>query len=336
MNAVTRAFSFFVILSLALLARAEQSETRTGTVRYEPPANEDGIPEFFLLEAHEFPFEQQPLETASRAIEISLVTFPSPVETEHENNNTVHCEYFRPQGEGPFPGVVVLHILGGDFDLSRLFSRTLASGNVAALFLKLPYYGPRSQPGVDAAMISGDPYQTVANMKQAVLDIRRAAAWLAAQDEIDADQLGVTGISLGGITSALAVTAEPRFKKAFLMLAGGDVAQIGWESPEAADLREAWLTGGGTRESLIELLRPVDPCTYGDNVGDRQIIMFNALNDEIVPKACTESLWRAFGEPEITWVEAGHYSAGRYIFHAMAKATRFFQPSASPATAAAD
>ena len=42
-------------------------------------------------------------------------------------------------------------------------------------------------------------------MTQAVLDIRRAAAWLAARDEVADDQIGIMGISLGGITGALAV-----------------------------------------------------------------------------------------------------------------------------------
>ena len=75
-----------------------------------------------------------------------MVTFPSPVKTPHENNNTVHCEYFRPVGAGKRPAVVVLHILGGDFDLARLFCSNLATGGVSALFLKMPYYGPRRQP----------------------------------------------------------------------------------------------------------------------------------------------------------------------------------------------
>ena len=33
-------------------------------------------------------------------MDISLVTFPSPVETPHPANNTVHCEYFRPLAAG--------------------------------------------------------------------------------------------------------------------------------------------------------------------------------------------------------------------------------------------
>jgi len=304
------------------------ADTTSGEIAYEPAKNEDIVAEMFRLEAHTFSYEQEQLSSTAESFTVSHVRFPSPVETPHANNNTVHCEYFKPTGDGPFPGVVVLHILGGDFDLSRLVCRTYASHGIAALFLKMPYYGPRAEPGVEVSMIDASPEQTVAGMTQAILDIRRGAAWLAAQNEVDPEHLGVMGISLGGITAALAMTAEPRFEKGFLMLAGGDVGQIAWQSPLVREQREKWEAEGGTRESLIELVRPVDPVTYAANIGERRVMMYNALNDEIVPRACTEALWQAFGEPEIVWVDAGHYSVARFIFDALAKATRFFQVEA--------
>ncbi len=59
----------------------------------------------------------------------------------------VHAEYFAPVGFGPKrPGVIVLHILGADFPLSRYMAARLADRGVAALFVKLPYYGER-RPG---------------------------------------------------------------------------------------------------------------------------------------------------------------------------------------------
>jgi dienelactone hydrolase len=312
-----------VFLSPSLWAKVD----RTGTVRYEPAANESGIPDFFCMPAHDFTFEQEVLRAGNgTGVEWSNVTFPSPVETPHPNNNTVHAEYFKPAKPGPNPGVIVLHILGGDFELSRLVARQLATNGIAALFVKLPYYGPREQPGTNVRMISEDAFQTVKGFKQAVLDIRQGAAWLAAQPEVDPEQLGITGISLGGITGSLALTAEPRFKKAFLMLAGGDVARIGMESPEAEQIIGRWRAEGKSDTELVELLRAVDPVTYGQNVRDRQIVMYNARNDEIVPPACTESLWKAFGEPEIIWVDAGHYTAARYILDALGRCTRLFQP----------
>ncbi|MGD9645940.1 MAG: hypothetical protein AB7U73_09515, partial [Pirellulales bacterium] len=122
-------------------ARGDEPAVTKGTIKYEPPADEQGIPDFFRLPAHAFDFEMKPLPSSSSKIAVSEVTFPSPMETPHPNNNTVHTEFFRPTAPGKYPGVIVLHILGGDFDLARLVARQLATNNVAALFLKLPYYG---------------------------------------------------------------------------------------------------------------------------------------------------------------------------------------------------
>lgn len=303
---------------------AEAEAVRRGTIDSQPTPDEAQVPELFQMSAATFDFEQKPIASTSKTVDLFEVTFPSPVVTPHPNNNTVHCEYFRPRAEGKRPAVIVLHILGGDFDLSRMFCRQLSQNGVAALFVKLPYYGPRRQPDSPARMIAADPRQTVAGMRQGILDIRRGVNWLVAQEEIDAQRLGVFGISLGGITSALAATAEPRFSKVCLMLAGGDIAQVSWSTRELDGLRKQWLEGGGTKEEFFALLKSIDPVTYAENVRGRKILMLNASHDEVIPRACTESLWRAFGEPEIVWMDAGHYTAMRFIFDGLSRVTRFF------------
>jgi dienelactone hydrolase len=317
--------------SSAEAARREE-RLRTGEVKYTPPANEENVPARFRLPANLFPFEQRRVTDEGSRVEIFKVTYPSPVKTPHEANNTVHCEYFRPAAKPgqsrKMPGVVVLHILGGDFPLSRLFASALAHKGCAALFVKMPYYGPRRPPGSSLRMISRtDPEATIAGMTQAVLDIRRAGAWLAAQEEVDPEQLGVFGISLGGITASLVATAEPRFSKVCPMLAGGDIARVTWESRELARLRDHWTNQGKTKEQLFELLKVIDPVTYSANVRGRKILMLNASRDEVIPRACTESLWEAFGRPRIVWYDAGHFSAIRYLLEGITEVTNFFQPS---------
>jgi dienelactone hydrolase len=278
----------------------------------------------FQLQAHEFDFEQKPIGAATDQLSLWNVTFPSPVVTPHESNNTVHCEYFLPKRKEKVPAVVVLHILGGDFALSRLFCTGLADHGVAALFLKMPYYGPRRQPGVDRRMISQDPHETVEGFTQAVLDIRRATAFLASQKEIDSDRLGIFGISLGGITGSLAMTAEPRLKNGCFLLAGGDLAKVAWESKELEKVRRRWIEKGGDEQGFRDILEVVDPARYGEHVRGRRILMLNAKEDEVIPKACTESLWESFGKPEIVWYDGGHYSVARHLLDAIRRSGKFF------------
>lgn len=323
--------AFVIIGVLASVALADAPQPRRGVVEFEPRDDEASLPKQFQLESHSFAFEQLPQLASGSVMRVWRVTFPSPVVTPHPANNTVHCEYFCPTTPGAKPGVIVLHILGGDFDLARLFCRALATRGVAALFLKMPYYGERRAPDLPARMISLDPQETVRGMTQAALDIRQAASWLAAQEEIDEKQLGIMGISLGGITAALAAGIEPRFSKVCLLLAGGDMGEVAWTSTEMAPLRKAWAAGGHTKEELFEILKVVDPVSYAAPRLGRKILMLNASHDEVIPPACTRSLWRAFGEPEIVWWNAGHYTAVRYLGSGMMRVAEFFQPSAQTA-----
>ena len=310
---------------------AETPAEQSGTFAFSP-LDENQVPTPFRLETcPNIAFQQKPLSTSTNTFSISEITFPSPVITPDIANNTVYGEYFSPTGVAKRPGVIVLHILGGDFELSRLFCRALATRGCSALFVKMPYYGPRRPPGVKGRMVSRDPHETVRGMTQAVKDVRYATAWLASRPEIDPDQLGIMGISLGGITSALAFTAEPRLQKACLLLAGGDAAKIAWQAREMRGLRDFWEAKGGTKESFYELMRTIDPVVYGDYVRNRKVLMLNASHDEVISPASTESLWKAFGKPPIQWWDAGHYTAARFIFEGMDKTTKFFAPEASKA-----
>ncbi len=319
-------------LASRLAAAAENQPVRRGEIHFQPAMNEAAaVPKPFQLEARTFAFEQKSRPSIAEDVSLSLVTFPSPVETKYESNNTVHCEYYCPTTPGKHPACVVLHILGGDFPLARTFATALAHHGVAALFVIMPYYGPRRPAEGNVRMISSDPHQTVEGMTQAVKDIRFAAAWLAEQPEVDKEQIGVFGISLGGITAALAGAAEPRFSKICPVLAGGGIAGVIFDStePHAVDARKRWLAAGGTRDSLVELLKTVDPANYGDCVRGRKIMMLNASHDEVIPRKCTDALWTSFGKPEIHWYNAGHYSAAWHIAEAVGRVTAFFE--AAPA-----
>ena len=329
-----RVFLFILALS-PVLHGAEPGEKKapefqglaaSGSVAFEPASQETTIPDHFRLEPHLFSFESKLLRSANR-VRMFKVTFPSPVETEFAENNTVHAEYFQPAGDGPFPACVVLHILGGDFLLSETVANHLARNGIAALFVKMPYYGERRAKNSPRRMISRVPKESVEGMTQAVLDIRRATAWLAHRPEVDAERLGITGISLGGIMSALAAEGEPRLGNVAIVLGGGMLADVLWanEVREARDFREKWVAEGGTQETFRQALAPVDPATYGHLLKGRRVLMIAAKNDEIVLPQCAEALWESIGkEPRLVWLDAGHYTAIRYLPRELVRLDMFF------------
>src|SRR5262245_62969243 len=98
------------IACAALLALAADpvAKTREGVVHFLPAASEAVVAERFRLDEHRFTWQSR-LQAATDNFEIWEVTFPSPVTTPHELNNTVCCEYFRCRAGGRRPGVIVLH-----------------------------------------------------------------------------------------------------------------------------------------------------------------------------------------------------------------------------------
>src|SRR3954447_25784212 len=215
-----------VVLVLAIVAL----EPEQGRAQFRPTAMEGQVPEGFRLAAAEFSYVLQPVRRED-SYAVSALRFASPITSPDPENNTVHAEYFRPNAPGRRPAVVVLHILGADFALSRYVCTRLAQRGVAALFMKLPYYGERRPAGTQKRFLSADMERSVLSMRQGVCDVRRSVAWLARRAEVAPARIGVTGISLGGIVATLAAEMEPTIHRAALLLAGGDLARILWEMP---------------------------------------------------------------------------------------------------------
>lgn len=306
-------------------------EPMSGTVEFSPASDEASVPDVFRLDAASFDYEGESIRV-SRAYTVWAVRFPSPIESPDPENNTIHAEYFRPNGvmarEGA--GVVVLHILGADFALSRYMAVRLAERGVAALFVKLPYYGERRAPGT--RFLSADIERSMRSMRQGVCDVRRAASWLASRPEVDPARVGVAGISLGGIISALAAAVDPSIEGAALLLAGGGLADILWDMPEreARQYREAWIASGRDFEDLEVMTRPLDPLTYAERLVGRRVLMIAGNVDEVIPPRATRSLWEAAGCPPLLWYDCGHYSAAGFLLPAIRITVDFFADGRLP------
>ena len=309
----------FSMAASALLLSALSVEAR-----FNPSPAEAEVPALFRLGPARFAVES---ETVLRTFgyEVDAVRFPSPLVTADPANNVVHAELFRPTGVAASrrPAVVVLHILGADFALSRYLAARLADRGAVALFVKLPYYGERRGPGGDRRFLSADVERSVASMRQGVLDVRRAVAYLAGLPEVDPGRIGVAGISLGGIVGGLAAAVDPAISSAALLLAGGDLGEILWTMPEGAKYRKLWLDAGKTRAELDALTRPLDPLTYAGRLKGKRVLMVAGRVDETIPPSSALKLWEAAGRPPIRWLDCGHYSAGGFLLPEVRNAVEF-------------
>jgi dienelactone hydrolase len=313
-------------------------DVERGEAVFRPTAAEAEVPERFRLPAARFGYELEPIRDDD-GFTVAAVRFPSPVVSPDPVNNTVHAEFFCPKGTDPpharRPAVIVLHILGADFALSRYLAARLAQRGVAALFVKLPYYGERRPPGEPRRFLSADIDRSVTAMRQGICDVRRAAAWLAGRRDVDPARLGITGVSLGGIVAAVAAAVDPTLNRAVLLLAGGDLARILWDMPEAEArrYRAAWVAAGKTFDDLKALTDPFDPLTHAHRLVGKRVLMIAGNSDEVIPPACTRALWSAAGSPPIVWYDCGHYSAIAYLLPATRRMIDVFTSELEPAPA---
>jgi hypothetical protein len=268
----------------------------------------------YNFRADPFPWKLRHLERAD-AFDKYELTFPSPTRFAVAESNTVYGEYYVPR---PVPvgavGAVVMHILDGRFLVARFVCMQFARMGMPCLLVKMPYYGERRPKGRSlASIMTEDPRRLFTGMQAAVRDVRRAACWLQQRKEVDGQRLGIIGVSLGAIASALAAGVDPRFNRAALILGGGNPGDIVWHAPETALVRRRLQETGQTLEKVREIARGVDPVVFAHRVDRRHVLMINAMKDKTIPRECTVALWEAFGKPRIDWQPAGHYSMSLFI-----------------------
>jgi dienelactone hydrolase len=314
-----------VIVLLQPQVYGTEPHTENGQVHFQPVGDEARIPERYRLSAHEFSYViQLKRELPASGMTIYELRFPSALTSDCPANNTVYAEYYRPKGNGPFPGVVILDITGGDQSLSRTIASCLAQNGIAGLFVQMAYYGPRRPPGSRLRLLSTNIAQTMEAVRQTVLDNRRAAAWLASRPEIDCARLGIHGTSLGSMVAALTTEMEPRIRRLSICLGGGGLVDAFYDHPQAAPYRKLWEALGGTKQQVTLLLAPVDPITCAANLKDRDVLMIAGKRDEIVPPRATEALWEAAGRPKLIWYDCSHYGAALCFAPMMKQVVKHF------------
>ena len=288
-----------------------------------PPADTEATPERFRLPPGAFTVSVvKTHDLPESGVEVFALTFPSGAKSKHPENDVVHAEYFRPKVvAGKVPAAVVFDILDGAGAVSRGQAVWLASQGVPAVRVVLPYYGPRrpavAPGGPKLRFLSPDIAGSLANVRQGVLDGRRAAQWLAERPEVDPGKVAVVGTSLGSFVGALVAASEPRVSAAALLLGGGGLVEAFSTHPKAAGVLPLLNLLGITTDSLKLAVAPVDPVTYADLLKSKRLLLIGASRDDVVPPVALTTLWEATGRPKIVWFDATHVGSAAFGFEAM-------------------
>jgi pimeloyl-ACP methyl ester carboxylesterase len=201
---------------------------------------------------------------------------------------------------------------GGHVGLCRL----LNWNGMSALRLSLPYHHRRMPPELHRAdyIVSSNVVRTVQVCRQAVLDARRAIAWLASQGY---ERIGILGTSLGSCLALLTTAHEPLVRAEALNHISPYFADVVWRGLSTEHVRRA-LDGHVDLGLLRSLWKPISPRWYLERLRNRQTLLVYARYDLTFPVDLSENLVREFGElgipHEVAVLPCGHYSTGKTPF----------------------
>ena len=246
-----------------------------------------------------------------------LLTFPSAFTTPQPENNTVYCRYF-PARRAPAARAAVLVLpqwnAGPDDHVG--LCRLLVWSGLSALRLSLPYHDRRMPPELQRAdyIVSSNVARTVQVCRQAVLDARRAIAWLAAQGY---DRIGILGTSLGSCLALLTTAHEPLIRAEALNHISPHFADVVWRGISTAHVRDG-LDGHIGLDALRTLWKPISPRWYLERLRDRRTLLVYARYDLTFPPDLSEDLVQEFRQRaiphEVAVLRCGHYSTGKAPF----------------------
>jgi len=264
-----------------------------------------------------------PAAKARPGSEAGLLTFPSALTTPHPENDVVYGRYFpaRPAWAAGKPrrAVVVLPQWNADAEGHIGLARLLAYFGMSALRLSLPYHDRRMPPELGRAdyIVSANLGRTLEVCRQAVLDARRAIAWLAWQGY---ERIGILGTSLGSCLALLTAAHEPRIGAAALNHVSPYFADVVWRGLSTRHVR-AGLDGHVTLDQLREVWAPINPINYFERMRPKRSLLVYARYDLSFPVDLSRFLIDEFRRRQVPHdvavLPCGHYSTGNAPFKFM-------------------
>jgi len=265
------------------------------------------------------PYETQPIETNSRyeVQKISFETAQGPLNQPHR----ITMEYYKQDPAGKAPVIVVLPILGGRYSITRTFAVHFAEAGYAALLVhrQKSYKKNLGIKNVDQTL------------KQIVIDHKLVLDWVEKQPELDAERIGLFGVSMGSIKASLLTALDERVSAAVLGLVAGDIPHILTYSSEPGikKKRNAYMEEHQiTREELYQELKArvaCDPMNYAEFMDAANIMMILGRFDTVMSYQKGRQLWQKVGQPELITILSGHITAYPMIPYIKEMATAFYE-----------
>jgi len=249
------------------------------------------------------------------------VSFDSPFQPVHPSqhkpylrhgaNRIAHARLLRHRAGGPRPTIVAIHGFTADWYLINEWVFALPwfyRMGCNIVFFTLPFHGPRQtrcSPFSGHGYFAGGSSRLNEAVAQSVFDFRILFDWL--QREREAEQIGVTGLSLGGFTTAMLASVEDRLAFAIPSVPVVSLADLILEwQPIGWLLRAALFSMGMDLADVRRLVAVSCPLTYPPVLPAERLMIVSGVGDRLAPPKHSRLLWDHWGRCRIHWFPGSH------------------------------
>ncbi|MEI8258570.1 MAG: alpha/beta hydrolase family protein [Deltaproteobacteria bacterium] len=186
--------------------------------------------------------------------------------------------------------------------------------DVDVLHIQLPFHGsrnPRSALFHGEFFWSADLVRTVESVRQSLIDVRTLMAWLRATQGYE--QIGVTGLSLGGgLTMALACV-DPTPDYIMPIIGHLKLGEAVEEAPILWRMKSDLEKFGIDRAARKEIFGRLALGSMKPRLDPARQLWIEATDDVYITAALVKQQWEEWGRPPIEWIEGGHMTFPLHI-----------------------
>ena len=242
--------------------------------------------------------------------EVIRFSFPTLHPMKFPETNVAVGRFYRNRKAPRAPVVIISHGWAHKTlrTIEHLYVRPFVRAGFSVAFVAHPLHFERTPPGAYSGelVVTADVVLTVEAFRQGVIDLLGAANWLRAEGH---GTIGVFGYSLGGYLAG--IMAAVRHDWAFAVLGGAGDSPVSpiLDTPLGRNIREDLNACGMLdRAKLLRAWKVISPAAFRPRLPRERILIIAGRYDRIMLPASVRRLWRAWGRPQIRWMNRGHYS----------------------------
>ena len=227
----------------------------------------------------------------------------------YKRNLTAWARWVRPDGPPRRRCIIYVHGWlepGSWVEETTLFQKWTRELGVDMVHVSLPFHGRRNPRG---ALFSGeffwtaDMVRSLEGVRQAICDVRAMMAWLKTQGY---DEVGVSGISLGGALTMVLACLEPLPDFAIPIVGHLELQDAVEKAPIMWRMKYDLEKWGVDKQQRSEIFGRLGISSYLPKLDTSRQLWVEAREDVYINADLVEKQRKAWGEPEIHWIEGGH------------------------------